>query len=98
MDDSELTADAQRALELVHQGIDIHFTLHGALMPILAELAFACHDLLGWSDQESLELLAGLSSTSTQPAHRLAQLAHQAAERSVVSELLVAVDHGTAAG
>ena len=97
MDDSELTADAQRALELVHQGIDIHFTLHGALMPILAELAFACHDLLGWSDQESLELLAGLSSTSTQPAHRLAQLAHQAAERSVVSELLVAVDHGTAA-
>jgi pyruvate,water dikinase len=98
MDDSELAADAQRALDLVHQGIDIHFNLHGALMPILAELAFASHELLGWSDQESLELLAGLSSTSTQPAHRLAQLAQLAAERPAVSRLLVAVDHGTAAG
>ena len=54
-------------------------------MPILAELAFACHELLGWSDQEALELLAGLSSTPTQPAHRLAQLAHLAAERPGVS-------------
>ena len=65
-------------------------------MPILAELAFACHELLGWSDQESLELLSGLSSTST-PARRLAQLSRLAAERSVVSRLLVAVDHSTVA-
>jgi pyruvate,water dikinase len=96
MDDPELAADAQQALELIHEGIDSHFALHGALMPILAELAFACHELLGWSDQEALELLAGLSSTSTQPAHRLAQLAQLAAERPAVSRLLVAVDQGTA--
>jgi rifampicin phosphotransferase len=96
LDDEDLRADAERALELLHRGIDIHFTLHGALMPILAELAFACHELLGWSDQEALELLVGLSSTSTQPAHRLAQLAHLAAERPAVARLLAAVDRSTA--
>jgi pyruvate,water dikinase len=82
MDDSKLVADAERALELLRHGIDIHFRLHGALMPILAELAFLCHERLGWSDQETLELLAGLSVTSTQPAHRLAELAQLAAARA----------------
>jgi rifampicin phosphotransferase len=96
LDDQELDAAAEQALELMHRGIEIHFTLHGALMPILAELAFTCHELLGWSDQEVLELLAGLSSTSTQPAHRLAQLARLAADRPAVSSLLTAVNRDSA--
>ncbi len=97
LDDRELDADAYRALELTHKAIDIHFILHGALMPILSELAFTCHELFGWSDQETLELLAGLSTTSTQPAHRLAELARLVADRPVVSSLLATVDRGTAA-
>jgi pyruvate,water dikinase len=96
LDDQELDAAAEQALELMHRGIEIHFTLHGALMPILAELAFRCYELLGWSDQEVLELLAGLSSTSTQPAHRLAELARLAADRPAVSSLLTAVDRDSA--
>ncbi len=96
LDDQELDAAAEQALELMHRGIEIHFTLHGALMPILAELAFTCYELLGWSDQEVLELLAGLSSTSTQPAHRLAELARLAADRPAVSSLLTAVDRDSA--
>ena len=75
LNDQELDAETGRAAELLRRGIEIHFALHGALMPILAELAFTCQEQLGWSDQEFLELLAGLSSTSTQPAHRLAELA-----------------------
>ena len=94
LNDQELDAEIGRAAELLRRGIEIHFTLHGALMPILAELAFACHEQLGWSDQEFLELLAGLSSTSTQPAHRLAELARLAAERPAVCELLAHVDRG----
>jgi rifampicin phosphotransferase len=96
MDDSKLVADAERALELLRHGIDIHFRLHGALMPILAELAFLCHERLGWSDQETLELLAGLSVTSTQPAHRLAELAQLAAARPAVLHQLVTIDRDTA--
>jgi hypothetical protein len=96
MDDSKLVADAERALELLRHGIDIHFRLHGALMPILAELAFLCHERLGWSDQETLELLAGLSVTSTQPSHRLAELAQLAAARPAVLHQLVTIDRDTA--
>ncbi len=96
LDDRELDADASRAVELVQQGLDIHLTLHSALMPILAELAFTCQELLGWSDQEALELLGGLSTISTQPAHRLARLARLAADRPAVSSLLATIDRRTA--
>jgi rifampicin phosphotransferase len=97
LNDPELDADAGRALDLVHEAIDIHFIVHAALMPILAELAFTCQELLGWSDQETLDLLAGLSTTSTQPAHQLAQLARLAADRPAIVSLLATVDSGTAA-
>src|SRR5215207_1920925 len=95
LNDQELDAEIGRAAELLRWGSEIHFTLHGALMPILAELAFACQEQLGWSDQEFLELFSGLSSTSTQPAHRLAELARLAAERPAVCELLAHVDRTT---
>jgi len=95
LNDQELDAEIGRAAELLRWGTEIHFTLHGALMPILAELAFACQEQLGWSDQEFLELFSGLSSTSTQPAHRLAELARLAAERPAVCELLTHVDRTT---
>jgi rifampicin phosphotransferase len=65
-------------------------------MPILAELAFACQELLGWSDEHACELLAGLSTTSTKPALRLAELAGMAARRPAVGRLLGEVDGGTA--
>ena len=94
--DQELDAHTASALALLHEGIDIHMLLHGALMPILAELAFACRELLGWSDEETCELLAGLSTTSTEPAHRLVELAGMAAHRPAVHRLLDKVDSGTA--
>jgi rifampicin phosphotransferase len=96
LDDPALDADTGRAAELLRWGTEIHFTLHGALVPILADLAFTCQEQLGWSDQEFLVLLAGLSSTSTQPAHRLAELSRLATERPAVCALLNRVDRGTA--
>ncbi|HKE99203.1 MAG TPA: PEP/pyruvate-binding domain-containing protein [Actinomycetes bacterium] len=94
--DEELDADTARAQALVHDSVEVHFLLHGALMPILAELAFACRELLGWSDEEAFELLAGLSTASTEPAHRLAGLAAMAAGRPALRRLLGEVDRGTA--
>ncbi len=95
-DDEELDAHTTRAMALLHEGLDIHFLLHGALMPILAELAFACRELLGWADEEACELLVGLSTTSTEPARRLAELAGLATRRPAVRRLLGEVDGGTA--
>jgi pyruvate,water dikinase len=94
--DEELDADVTKALALADEAIDIHFLLHGALMPILAELAFACRELLGWSDEQACGLLAGLSNVSTKPAHRLAELAGMAASRPAVRRLLGEVDAGAA--
>jgi rifampicin phosphotransferase len=96
LDDQELDSHTARALGLLHDGIEVHFLLHGALMPILAELAFACRELLGWSDEEACGLLAGLSTTSTEPARRLAKLAGLAARRPAVRRLFDKVDAGTA--
>src|SRR6266702_2659879 len=96
LDDEELDAHITRALALLEEGFDVHFLLHGALMPILAELAFACRELLGWADEEACELLVGLSTTSTEPARRLAELAGLAARRPAVHRLLGEVDAGTA--
>jgi phosphohistidine swiveling domain-containing protein len=93
LDDHELDAHTGRALALLHEGVEIHFLLHGALTLILAELAFACRELLGWSDDAACELLVGLSTTSTEPAHRLAGLA---VRRPAVRRLLGEVDGGTA--
>jgi pyruvate,water dikinase len=95
--DAELDDDTDSAVELLREGIARHFLLHGALVVVVAELAFACRDLFGWSDEETCELLAGLSTTSTQPAHRLADLARLAAGRPTVRELLERVDSGTPA-
>jgi rifampicin phosphotransferase len=96
LDDQELDAHTDCALALLHEGVDVHFLLHGALMPIVAELAFACRELLGWSDEDACELLVGLSTTSTEPARRLAELASLAARRPAVCRLLDEVDSGTA--
>jgi phosphohistidine swiveling domain-containing protein len=93
--DEELDAHTTRALALLHEALDVHFLLHAALMPILAELAFACRELLGWADEQAFELLAGLSTTSTRPAHRMAELAGMAARRPAVRRLLAEVDGAT---
>ena len=93
--DAELDAHTTRSLALLREGIDIHFLLHAALMPILAELVFACREMLGWPDEEALELLAGLSATSTEPARRLAELAGLAAHRPTVRRLLAEARAGT---
>jgi pyruvate,water dikinase len=85
--DAELDAHTTGSLALLREGIDIHFLLLGALMPILAELVFACREMLGWPDEEALELLAGLSATSTEPARRLAELAVIASGRPEVRRL-----------
>jgi len=54
--------------------IDVHFFLTIASFPLL-NLTFFCRDHLGHDDRQVLLLLAGLSSTSSEPAMALATLA-----------------------
>ena len=65
-----------------------HLLLHMADLPLPAELAFFCQDELGWDDMATFEILSGLSSKTTEPAYRLAELAEIARRRPAVEHLL----------
>lgn len=90
LSDDAMLAHLNAVMALMDLGGEVHFRLHGALCLILGELAFACRDLLGWDDQRTFALLAGLSGASTEPARRLAALAGMARERPAVSAALAA--------
>ena len=74
-DDAGCVVHYRSTLEHLADALVVHFLVHGAGALILAELAFTCRDLLGWDDQATLALLAGLSPASTELADGLAEVA-----------------------
>ena len=70
------------------EGLDLHFRLILAMAMAMAELGAASSQLLGWDDQEMMELLVGQSSMSSEPTYHLAQLAELARARPLVAEAL----------
>ena len=75
LSDTDLDAHLAEVMKLVDDGHDVHFRLHGALAMVLGDLAFTCRDLLGWDETHIFSLLGGTSTTSTEPARALADLA-----------------------
>jgi phosphohistidine swiveling domain-containing protein len=69
--------------------------IHGLMMGIeLAQafLAFTCRDLFGWGDAQTIRLLSGLSSTTSLPSQRLAELADMVKDRPELEKLLESCD------
>jgi pyruvate,water dikinase len=66
----------------------IHFIVDFAHMMAVGELGLAMQELLGWPDSQVFELLAGLSISSTEPAHALADLAAIARTQPIVLRAL----------
>ena len=95
-DDRELDEHVGAVLALYERGLEINIALHAPLGLMLAELAFACRDLLGWTDADAFALLTGLSTASTEPARQVVELAAMAAQRPAVRDLLRQIDAGTA--
>lgn len=73
--DGQLARHLREVLDTVDLGSNMHFRLHGAIAMAMSEFAFTCRDLLGWDDDHALQLLAGLSDRSTEPARALADVA-----------------------
>ena len=96
LDDESLDAHIDEVIDFVTHAADVHLILHAPMAIALAELTFTCRELLGWDDRETLELVTGLSKTSTRPARRLTELAAMARERPAVRGLLSAIDGDTA--
>lgn len=78
VDDGALHDHLRAVADLLAHGVDVHFRLHGAIAITLADLCFACRDLLGWDDAQALALVSGTSTTSTRPARALADVAAKA--------------------
>lgn len=84
--DRDLTTHLQAAVQLFQDGTRLHFLLVGPINLALADLAFTCRELLGWSEMEMFALVSGLSVRSTTPAHALADVAAMAATRPEIVE------------
>ncbi|MGB7858917.1 MAG: PEP-utilizing enzyme, partial [Acidimicrobiia bacterium] len=82
--DDHLLQHMDRVAGLIGDAMRIHFVLHGAGFLYLAGLAAVGRELLGWEDAKTLELLSGLSGTSTEPAAKLSELAQQVRDDPVL--------------
>lgn len=92
--DGELEQHLREVLAFVLERVRIHMLVTAADF-IVVEFTLACQDLLGWDGPKSLELLSGLSSQSTEPAYRLAELARLARARPDVRRLFAQVNQAT---
>lgn len=93
--DDELDQHIAALIAFIQRSLGIHTLTNGAVLISLAEIAFACQDLLGWDDRKTFELFSGLSEKSSEPARQLARLAQMARERSTLHHLLEQIDDHT---
>ena len=77
LSDADLEATFDAAVALLRRGLDVHFRLLPPYVVALHELATTCEQLLGWDTLQALQLVTGLSETSSEPARALAALATQ---------------------
>lgn len=77
---------------LIADALRIHFVLHGAGFIYIAGLATASRELLGWDDATTIELLSGISGTSTEPAAKLSELARQVGDDTALRDALTSRD------
>ena len=95
LSDAELDQHVAAVIAFLQRSLGIHTRINGAVLVTLAEIAFACRDLLGWDDLKTFDLFSGLSEKSSAPARHLAELAQLAHERPRIRTLLEQLDDHT---
>lgn len=95
LDDRAFMEHFRAVNAFLEQSVDRHFRLTPPGL-VVAELVFACQELLGWDQRKPFALLTGISTTSTEPSRKLAELARMAAARPAVRAALDGVDESTA--
>jgi phosphohistidine swiveling domain-containing protein len=95
MSDAELAAQLDHRIGML--GRPEHASVGFAYFIVMYELAEACRELLGWDTARMLSLLEGLSTVTTEPARRLAELADLARSKPAVQRLLATADESTPA-
>jgi pyruvate,water dikinase len=93
LSDEEIAAELDHRVRMI--GHPAHAMVAIAYFIAVYQLVRTCRELLGWEANRTLSLVAGLSTTSTEPARRLARLADLARDTPFVTELLKNVDETT---
>lgn len=75
LSDEALAGHLDELRRWLFQAFDIHFYLTAANGFPLGRLIFFCRDHLGYDDMQTLRLMSGLSSASSEPALELARVA-----------------------
>jgi pyruvate,water dikinase len=79
--DADLFGHVDQLRALMRRTMRLHFRLDLPHVLGLHELAAVCREALGWDVPRSMQLLRGLSVTSSAPTRSLAEVARRAAER-----------------
>ncbi|MBI2954684.1 MAG: hypothetical protein HYY30_10245 [Chloroflexi bacterium] len=95
LSDQALEGHLAEALTFVKENLDVHAQIQCADF-LVAQLTFACRDLLGWDDRHTFDLLSGLSERTSEPTRRLAELARMAQNSPRVPGLLSRIGNDTA--
>lgn len=96
LSDRELLAHIRSLRQHFREGIEIHMLLNSSIQFTLCDFFLGCSDLLGWDEGQTMELLAGLSETSSAPAQAMAALVGRARRNPRVRQLLAASGPRTA--
>jgi rifampicin phosphotransferase len=91
LSDEELERHLTAAMSLMTEGLRIHGLVSGIDIAS-ALLAFTCRDLLNWDDKQTMSLLTGLSTTTSEASQRVADMAQMAKKRPALLKLLESGD------
>ncbi len=97
LDDESLVGHVAAAEQHLGRSAQLHFLIGLAQTLPLAEFFFACRDLLGWPEAQTVELLSGLSNASSAPARALAELAERVRANPALAAHLKSINDKTAA-
>jgi phosphohistidine swiveling domain-containing protein len=86
--DTELARHYDTALAISEDGSQLHYRLWGAVVVAMGRLELTCRELLGWAPGDSLRLLDGTSTRSTEPARALREMVDLARRTPRVATLL----------
>lgn len=92
LSNDDLDRAAGEVIRFMEESADKHFRLNAPQSLMVADLAFACRDLLQWDDSKTIDLLVGLSEKSSEPSRELSKLASMAAARPNVRSILEHID------
>jgi pyruvate,water dikinase len=88
LNDDQLDAHLTQALTLFRRGSEIHFLLACVNPFAIYDLVTTTQELMGWDEAHTMQLVAGLSTKSTEPSRKLAELGQMARSRPLVREFV----------